>query len=205
MADKGTYKSMASLVMGAVSASLVLFPSLLSVVAKPLVGSWLMWAYLGCGLIALAGLSYTYYYVAFASDAPLPIISSSFGAFFGGLSIFFFAIFLFLNLLADQCAAPTISSIVASRYDAAPGEVVTISAKGEDQNGDRLKWTWQVEQIGTGGGHTNHIGLSSKLDAAVWSISAAALPGIYRVSATASDGERNSQTEAVEIIVRKTL
>lgn len=203
MADKDSYKSMASLVMGAVSASLVLFPSLLSVVAKPLVSPWLMWAYLGSGLIALASLSYTYYFTVFAKEAALPIRASGIGACFGVLCIFCFAAFLFVNLLADQRAAPTISAIAASSYAAGQGDVVTLSAKGEDQNSDRLSWTWRVEQVSGPGPKANDVILPSRLDAAIWPISAEALPGTYRISAIASDGARNSPRESVEIVVRR--
>ncbi len=200
MPSKEEYKSVSTLLLGAVSASLVLFPSILSVVAKPLTAIPLMWIYLGFGLSAFIFLTYTYYRASFTNGDP--VRASGLGTISACLSILFFGAFLSFNLLDDQLAPPTITSIGSSGYNALPGDVLTFSAHGDDQNGDRLSWKWEVGFAGRTDKSAAAI-LPSRLESAIWRIPDASMPGFYNVTATASDGSRSSARETFQVEVRK--
>lgn len=202
MASKDDYKAVSSLIIGAVSASLVLFPSILGVVAKPLVLLWALWFYLLFGVISFLALGYTYYRAAYTSG-DLPVKASGVGVISGVACIGLFAIFLFANLLSDQRARPVITSVTAGAYSASPGDMMNFAARGEDQNGDRLTWQWRIDPDPRAKPKPASVTLPSKLEAAVWRVPDAAPTGIYSVTATVSDGPHTSAPETIQIDVRK--
>jgi|GEM_PF-1846237 len=201
MAEKDNYKTAATVILGAISASLVLFPSILGVVSKPLVGGWILWLYLFSGLIAFVSMTYVYYRAAFV-DGDMPVRASGVGALAAVVSILSFAAYLFANLISDQVAPPVITNLSSNGPIVSPGDALTLTVHGEDQNGDRLMWTWRVEPVRpTKLSHA--ITLPSRLDGAVWLIPQTAEIGVYTVRAIVSDGKHVSRSEIIQIEIRK--
>jgi len=186
MSLKGQYKNLSSALLGVVSASLVLFPSILGIVARPLVGEWLIWTFLVSSVLALAFEAFVFYVCSFTPESvKAPVKISGLGTLATLVGLASFVAFLFANIRDDQLAAPQVISLTPSSLSVAPGDLVGFSAEILNESGERLTWCWQVRLNGPGGSGPP-TKLSATTRAIQWLVPANTKPGIYEVGASAS-------------------
>lgn len=200
MVARTDYSTASLMALGAVSASLILFPSIFSVIRPPLVHSWALWAFLISGFIAFICLVWTYYISTFTQD-DLPVRMSGIGSLSTLVSLLSFAAFLFLNILQDQTAGPQISSLSASSYRAERGDTVAFTGEASDESGDAILWQWCITPVAPKTSATKSTCLKSNLKSVTWRIPASVAPGVYSVAALASDGRRKSSAQRLEVQV----
>lgn len=202
MAGRTDYTTASSIALGAVFASLILFPSIFSVIKPPLVHSWAMWAFFISGVSAFIFLVWTYYIATFTQDN-LPVRMSGIGSISALVCLLSFAAFLFLNILQDQTAGPQISSISASAYKAEPGDTVVFMGEASDESGDIILWKWCITPVAPTTPEAKPTCLKSNLKSATWRVPASTAAGIYNVSALARDGTHESSKQFLEVQIWK--
>jgi len=202
MPERTDYTTASSIALGAVFASLILFPSIFSVIKPPLVHSWAMWAFFISGISAFIFLVWTYYIATFTQDN-LPVRMSGIGTISALVCLLSFAAFLFLNILQDQTAGPQISSISASAYKAEPGDTVVFMGEASDESGDTILWKWCITPVAPATLATKPTCLKSNLKSVTWRVPTSTVAGMYKVSALASDGIHESGEQLLEVHVWK--
>lgn len=183
------------------SATLVLFPSVIGVVARPLTQTWLIWSFLWSSLLAFILQGFVFYFSAF-TDRAIPVRASGFGSIATIACLTSFVAFLFVNIRDDQLSAPTAVSLVPSSFSVAPGQIVGFSADGTDEDGDRLTWRWRL-RAASGSINAQAATLAGSTRVNQWLVPADAKLGIYEVGATASDGKQLSAETWVLVKVEK--
>lgn len=203
MSLKAQYKNLSSALLGVVSASLVLFPSILGIVARPLVGEWLIWAFLVSSVLALVLEAYVFYICSFTPDSvAAPVRISGLGTFASLIGLGSFVGFLFANIRDDQLSAPQVISLAPSSLSVAPGDLVGFSAETLNESGDRLTWCWQVRSKPPGNPGIP-VALSGTTRANQWLVPADAKPGIYEVGASAACTEQSAMQTWAMVKVEK--
>jgi hypothetical protein len=186
MSVKTQYKNLSSALLGVVSASLVLFPSILGIVARPLVGEWLIWAFLVSSVLALVLEAFVFYICSFTPDSvPAPVRISGFGTFASLIGLGSFITFLFANIRDDQLSIPQVISLTPSSLSVAPGDLVGFSAETLNENGERLTWCWQVRPKPPGN-PGSPVMLPGTTRTTQWLVPADAKPGIFEVGVSAA-------------------
>ena len=138
------YKTQAQLVIGLVLGAVALLPSIVGLVKPPLVfKSGLLWV-LGLAAVSVVLLGIVMVLAMIETSwAPIPLIGL--GNWIAVVALFVLLTYLVLNLWDDRTSAPTIVSIKVSPMPVEAGKFVELDVEAVDQDGDRLKYSWQFE------------------------------------------------------------
>jgi hypothetical protein len=196
------HKAGSAAMLGIVSLSIVLVPSLFTLIQRPYSYEYVLWVYFAFVPVAIVLLGFAYYISAFTDRRP-PVRSAGLGNIAGLIAILAFAVFLFANMRSDRMIEPRITNLTASAHVLRPGEAVTVSGEAQDDDGDDLVWRWQVrpsaDLMGQGASVTT---LRSSLRSASWRVPANARHGLYYVTAAVRDDHRSSRRQILELQVR---
>ena len=200
---RAAYKTLTTGVLGILSLSLVLLPSMLSVVYRPYIWTILLWLYLPFLTISVALLAFAHYFAVYTEESP-PHKSGGFGNLSAFIAMVCWLSFLVANLVADQISAPRITNLTANGITFHPGETVSLSGEGQDEAGGDLIWQWRIlpnESLTRRGVSAPRITSSNR--SAYWSIPSDAAEGQYSVVVTARDDDGNaSEPHSLELSIR---
>ena len=196
---KEIYKVGIAAALGLVSLCLVLLPSTMGIIQKPYTHTIALWFFFLSLPVAIALLIFAYYFVAF-TEAKLPIVSAGLGNIAAFIAIVSLGFFLFGNLISDRTSPPRITSLIANSYAPRPGATISFTAEAQDDDGDDLSWQWRVEpeeRLRRQGSRDEN--LPSTLRSAQWHVPTEAAAGRYKVVVIASDRNRPSSAQAIEL------
>ncbi|GAB7552079.1 hypothetical protein NRB_15810 [Novosphingobium sp. 11B] len=198
MTERQKFTAFSSLALAAVSASLVLYPSVVGLAKLPLVHLWMMWVYLACAFCAFLLLSFIYYISTFTTEG-LPHRRAGIASLFTVTSLVSFGAFLTINLWQDQSAKPQILGLTASAYTAAPGDIVALTGESANESGHPVSWSWCTRAPAVKNVRPAPVCLASKLKTATWSVPENAVQGVYKIEAKVLDDALSSSPQFMEI------
>lgn len=184
------YKGSAQLVIGLVLGAIALLPNIVGLIKAPFVFKIGILLVLALAAVAVVLLGIVMVLVMIEARSP-PVRLVGIGNWFAVAALLVLLVYMLLNVWEDQHSAPVVLAIKSSPPAVEGGKYVELDVEVQDQDNDRLSYTWIFEGREFSRRRNAYFKVPDK-------------PGSYVVNVSVSDGDHSVEAgQSVEVTAPK--
>lgn len=144
--EKKNIRELSALVIGFIAGTVVLLPSLSSLISPPYIFGWILFAFLVTAIVSFALLCITLY-LTFTAYAKRPAKLHSNGNLFAIISFLLITVFLLFNVFKDIDTLPEIEDVTYTPLNFKSGNTLRLAVKAKDSDKDTLSYKWVIDGV----------------------------------------------------------